>query len=181
MQQPQVLLAEPVDHGAASTSETKKGFLRSNRNGPGPANAPPRFAGLDALPNQAPCAALPNPIGAAAAPGGGGEQPSTCAPVCSGKPRGTRSCLGAAGRRSPPPLGSITSQFRGTLIESGTQPGLEGLAARPLRWSVTRASGSLARPLTVSRRSVSGLRSTARGAGKRRNAADGPGRRALVP
>jgi hypothetical protein len=59
--------------------------------------------------------------------------------------------------------------------------GVEGLAARPLRWSVTRASGSVARPLAVSRRSVSGCRSTARGAGKGRNAADGPGRRAIVP
>jgi hypothetical protein len=28
---------------------------------------------------------------------------------------------GTAGRRSPPPLGSVTSQSRGTLIESGTQ------------------------------------------------------------
>jgi hypothetical protein len=88
---------------------------------------------------------------------------------------------GTAGRRSPPPLGSVRSQSRGTLIESGTKRGLEGLAARPLRWSVTRASGSGARPLTVSLRSVSGQRSTARGAGKGRNAADGPGRRAIVP
>jgi len=44
--------------------------------------------------------------------------------------------------------------------------GLGGLAARLLRWSVTRASASAARPLAVSRPSVSGRRSTARGAGK---------------
>ena len=58
---------------------------------------------------------------------------------------------------------------------------MAGLTARPLRWSVTQASGSVARPLAASTQSVSGRRSTARGAGEGRNAADGPGRRAIVP
>jgi len=99
-------------------------------------------------------------------PGGGGEPIPSQSASRWRQPRGTRSCLGVAGRRSPPPPGNVTSQSRGTLIESGTQRGSEGLAARPLRWSVARASGSGARPLAVSRRSVSGRRSTARGAGK---------------
>ena len=55
------------------------------------------------------------------------------------------------------------------------------MAARPLRWSVTHVDRPEARPLTAIPPSVAGRRSTVRGAGTGRSAADGPERCAIPP
>jgi hypothetical protein len=59
--------------------------------------------------------------------------------------------------------------------------GFGGLGGAPAALVGHPGERSVARPTAASMRSVSGRRSTARGAGTGRNAADGPGRRAIVP
>ena len=84
------------------------------------------------------------------------------------------------GAQSPAPPGSVASQLRGTMVESRTSRGLEGLAARPLRWSVARALGQEhdhSPQHAVGEWSPEHRPRRPKG----RNAADGPGRRAMSP
>jgi hypothetical protein len=96
-------------------------------------------------------------------------------------PRGTTAsfrCRGAPGRRR---RWAASRQRRAeTVIESGTGR-VWWIGGAHTALVGIPAERSLARPLAASTRSVGGRRSTARGAGTCRSAADGPGRRAIVP
>jgi len=96
-----------------------------------------------------------------------------------GEPRGTDTSPGTAGRLAACALGSVTAASRSSMIESG---------ARRVRWDWRRArcvgrSLPSGESTTACRQHAvgGGRRSTARGAGTGRSAADGPGRRAIVP
>jgi hypothetical protein len=113
---------------------------------------------------------------AALAKVGSGHQPAS-----RGKPRGTRVvswCRGApvtcAARERHVTVARNDDRVRNLARFGGIGGAPAALVGHP-------GERSVARPLAASMRSVSGRRSTARGAGKGRNAADGPGRRAIVP